>query len=219
LYWSANNVNYCVLEDYGSTEGDVTDYATTTEPINAQTDFVLTCGGEDGTIIEEDVRIDIIPVFCETGVPGCNNPPGQSNAVPGSQVASAAQAAASAATEADLSATIRAAVLSDPRSQSMTEAEIDALVAALAQEAEGQGVSTHDILWRPQEISQPVPQEGVATCNFLCMLNQAFGLDGSDVAIPIGLGITAGILLFVIGSILHHRFGHHPVAGDLKVNV
>lgn len=214
LHWTAENVNTCqVLDSDWITEGDVTNESTTTDPILSQTTYTLRCEGDDESIVERERTIDIIPVFCETGAPGCNNPGGQSNAGQRSQVAAAA-----GATEADLSATIRAAVLSDPRSADMSEAEIDALVAALVQEAQGQDINSEDILWRPQEESTFASQDSVATCNFLCMLNQAFGLDGSDVAIPIGLGVTAAMLLFVIGSILHHRFGHHPVAGDLKVN-
>jgi len=117
---------------------------------------------------------------------------------------------------ASLSETIRAAILSDPRTAQMTEAEIDAMVAALAEEAEAQGVTSYDILWQPQE---PVVEAVVEQCgsmSFLCALNEAFGLDGSDVGIPIGLGIVSALLLFVIGSILLHKHGHHPVVGSLK---
>lgn len=123
-----------------------------------------------------------------------------------------------AQTDAELEATIRSAILSDPRTADMTEAEIDAIVAALAEEAGAQGVTSYDILWQPQEETLATV-EPVATCNlpeFFCTLNAALGLDGSDIAIPIGLGVTAALLLFVIGSILHHRHGRHPLAGDLK---
>src|SRR3989338_6309367 len=117
--------------------------------------------------------------------------------------------------DAELHATIRAAILSDPRTAEMSEAEIEAMVAALSDEATAQGVTAYDIVWRPQ-----TEEEGAASCNsmpqFFCTLNEAFGFDGSDIAIPIGLGITAAVLLFVIGSILLHRHGHHPVAGNLR---
>jgi len=117
--------------------------------------------------------------------------------------------------DAELHATIRAAILSDPRTAEMSEAEIEAMVAALSEEATAQGVTAYDIVWRPQ-----TEEEGAASCNsmpqFFCTLNEAFGFDGSDIAIPIGLGITAAVLLFVIGSILLHRHGHHPVAGNLR---
>ena len=120
--------------------------------------------------------------------------------------------ALSAQTEGELQATIRAAILSDPRTATMSEAEVDAMVAALAQEASAQGMTSQDILWQPQE-------EGAAgqtvSCGILCMLTNAFGFDGSDVTIPIALGICAALLLFVIGSLLHHHYGRHPVVGAL----
>lgn len=123
-----------------------------------------------------------------------------------------------AQTNAGLEATIRAAILTDPRTAGMSESDIDALVLALVQGAEAQGVSANDIEWQPQG---PVLVEEVAegSCGimpvFFCMLSGAFGLDGSDVTIPILLGICAGILIFVIGAMLHHRYGHHPVIGKL----
>lgn len=114
-------------------------------------------------------------------------------------------------------ATIRTAILSDPRTAQMTEAEINQMVSALAQGAEEQGVTSYDITWRPQEFSEETSAQ--ATCGplpaFFCMLTAAFGLDGSDVAIPFMLMVTSGILLFVIGAMLHHRYGQHPVVGKL----
>lgn len=120
----------------------------------------------------------------------------------------------------DLRATIRAAILSDPRTAQMSEAEVESMVEALSAEAETQGVTSDDIVWRPAEpVQEPVPQEEATTCGsmptFFCTLNEALGLDGSDIAIPIVLGITAALLLFVIGSILLHRHGHHPIAGQI----
>jgi len=118
----------------------------------------------------------------------------------------------------DLSATIRTAILSDPRTAEMSEAEIEHMVAALAQSAEEQGVSSYDIAWRPQEpamMEEVVPVSCGSMPEFFCMLTAAFGLDGSDVAIPFALMVTSAILLFVIGSLLHHRYGRHPVRGAM----
>lgn len=118
---------------------------------------------------------------------------------------------------ADLEVTIRAALLTDPRTAQMSEEEIDEMVAALAEGAQEQGITPHDITWRPQP---PITTEGEdAPCMmpaFFCTLGAAFGLDGSDVTMPIVLGIVSGILLFVIGALLHHRYGHHPVAGKIE---
>lgn len=125
-----------------------------------------------------------------------------------------------------LEATIRAAITSDSRTAQMSGEEIDQMVAALTQEASEQGITAQDIKWRPQEFAfTAVPEEEATdtSCGvfpvFFCEMGAAFGLDGSDVAIPIMLGITAGLLLFVIGAILHHRHGHHPVIGKLEHTV
>lgn len=121
---------------------------------------------------------------------------------------------ANAEENSDLEATVRAAILSDPRTAQMSEAEIDAMVAALAAEAETQGVTSEDIIWRPQEQAADAG-EGAPSCNFLCALSQAFGFDGSDLTIPIALAVASGVLLFLIGMLLH-RLGRHPVIGRLR---
>src|SRR3989344_6096780 len=76
----------------------------------------------------------------------------------------------------ELEDTIRAAILSDPRTAAMSEAEIDAMVAALAQEAATQGVTSQDIAWRPQE--EGAPTSGETQCGIMCALTNAFGFDG-----------------------------------------
>lgn len=107
-----------------------------------------------------------------------------------------------------LRATIRAAILSDSRSFSMTEAEIDAMVIALARQAESVGMTAEDIVWRPTEegATQAAP---VACDGFLCSLNNAFGFDGSDYTIPIMLGASALMLIFIIAGLLEYRHLHH----------
>ncbi len=118
--------------------------------------------------------------------------------------------------DAELRATIRAAIMSDPRTSDLTEAEIEGMVDALVGEAEAQGVTSQDIVWRPEEPAPaPVPPSCGSMPALLCALNEALGFDGSDVKIPIGLGITSALLLFVIGSMLLHHHGHHPVAGEI----
>lgn len=122
---------------------------------------------------------------------------------------------------AELEATIREVILSDPRSADMTEASIDAMVAALLTEAETQGVTPADIVWRPDEEAPWIGSEdgAGAACGystFLCAINEAFGFSGSPLVIPLLLAITSAILLFVIGSMLLHFYGHHPFAGNLR---
>lgn len=122
-----------------------------------------------------------------------------------------------AQSDTELEATIRTAILSDPRSSQMSEAEIDAMVAVLAEGAKAEGITSEDILWRPQEIaSETESSEACGYAAFLCALNDAFGLTGSAVLIPLLLGITSALLLFVIGSILLHSHGRHPFVGSLR---
>ena len=109
----------------------------------------------------------------------------------------------------DLRATIRAALLSDPRSASLSEAEMEAMVSALADEAERQGVTSSDIVWRPQSAESSGPWDPSACGNpsgFLCAISTAFGFAGPDSIIAAGLGILAAVLLFVVGSLIEiHR--------------
>jgi hypothetical protein len=117
-----------------------------------------------------------------------------------------------AQSDTELEATIRAAIMSDPRSSEMSDAEIDALVLALSQGAEEQGVTSQDITWRPAP-AESFNQGNYAVsdeCGFICKANEAFGFTGPFPLIAISLGIVAAILLFVIGMLLHHR-GHHAL--------
>lgn len=110
-----------------------------------------------------------------------------------------------------LSATIRAAILSDPRSQSMTPAEVDEMTAALTRQAESVGMTAEDIVWRPTiggSTGMDVSQAPMCD-NFLCNLNNAFGFDGSNYTIPIWLGISSLLLIFIIASVLEYRHLHY----------
>ncbi len=120
--------------------------------------------------------------------------------------------------ESDLRATIRAALLTDPRSASLSSAEVEEMVSALTGEAERQGVTSSDIAWRPQspEESGSGAWDSSACGNpsgFLCALSTAFGFTGPDATIAVALGVLAAILLFVIGMMLYRR-GHHAYHGQ-----
>lgn len=106
----------------------------------------------------------------------------------------------------DLRSTIRAAILSDSRSQGMSPAEIDAMVEALTRQAQSVGMTAQDIVWRPTEAA-PVQQQEACT-GFLCNLNKAFGFDGSDYTIPIWLAASALMLIFLIAGVLEYRHAH-----------
>jgi len=109
----------------------------------------------------------------------------------------------SLAQESDLSATIRAALLSDPETANLSEAELDAMVAALATEAEEQGVTGEDIAWRPSEMAPAgMAAEQADTCGnvpgFLCALNESLGFAGGNTLIPLWLFISSSALLLLL---------------------
>ena len=118
-------------------------------------------------------------------------------------------------TQSDLRATIRAELLSDPRTSSLSEAQIDALVGLLADEAEKQGITSQDIQWRPESSERFVatesaaPQEA-AECGggFLCTMSEAFGFVGADTTIPFTLGAASMALVWLLAEMMHRR--RHP---------
>ncbi|QQG38147.1 MAG: hypothetical protein HYS26_01160 [Candidatus Kaiserbacteria bacterium] len=115
-----------------------------------------------------------------------------------------------AQTDEELRSTVRAAILSDPRSASMSEAEIDAMVEALSGQAAEQGVTASDITWQPQQSEFPATSKGEPTsCAYptlLCSLNEAFGLSGSSILLPTALGVVSALLLAVVAMMIeHHR--------------
>ncbi len=119
-----------------------------------------------------------------------------------------------ASSQSDLSATIRAELLSDPRTSDLPQAPLDSMVNLLTQSAQKQGVTAHDITWRPvSPVSTFAPEAsaGENDCgslpSYLCALNTAFGLSGSDPWLAIALGIASGLVILVVGLMLqeHHR--------------
>ncbi|HEV3245029.1 MAG TPA: hypothetical protein VG102_01590 [Candidatus Paceibacterota bacterium] len=109
-----------------------------------------------------------------------------------------------------LRATIYAEITADPRSQSLTQAQIYALVNALSNKAQEQGVTSDQLTYRPQ-----VPTEGASTfmpCNGLsCSISQAFGLDGSFPIIPIALFALAALFILIYGVMREIRHPHVKV--------
>ena len=117
--------------------------------------------------------------------------------------------------ESTLRSTIRAALIADPRTAALTDTELEQMVSALEGEAEAQGFTPEDIVWRPYTGEVGFESACGDLPYFLCALNQAFGFDGSDLAIPFGLGVSSALLLFLIGMLLL-RLGHHPIAGAFQ---
>jgi len=107
------------------------------------------------------------------------------------------------AQESSLSGTIRAALLADPRSQGLSAEQLNGLVESLTTEAENEGITAKDIVWRPEAPEPEVAQETTQTCGnlptFLCMLNESLGFSSGNLAIPILLFLASAALLFVLG--------------------
>lgn len=113
------------------------------------------------------------------------------------------------ASSTELRETVRAALLSDPRTASMTDAQLDAMVNVLTAQAQRQGVTAHDILWRPQP-AENAGETGAASLDqcsslsFFCMFNRAFGFSGNSTVIPLMLGGTSAVLLLLTGMMIEH---------------
>ncbi|MDP3646397.1 MAG: hypothetical protein Q8R25_04900 [bacterium] len=115
----------------------------------------------------------------------------------------------------DLRAVIRAELSSDPRASTLPAKQLDEMINALASAAASQGISAQDISWRPQPISDFSASAAAATTescdynSFLCTLTHAFGFSGSDLTIPIWLGISSAILILVLWGLIEiHRRKH-----------
>lgn len=117
-------------------------------------------------------------------------------------------------TQSELRATIRAELMSDPRTSSLSEAQIDALVGLLADEAEKQGITSQDIQWRPQSterfvaVESAAPQAPECMGGFLCAMTEAFGFVGADTTIPFTLGAASMGLVWILAEMIHRR--RHP---------
>jgi hypothetical protein len=121
-------------------------------------------------------------------------------------------AALSAQTDASLSDTIREAIMKDPRSAGISEAELDLLVNALTTQAENQGVTVADIVERPVTTfgSDAVGVNGANICPgtpFFCTMTEALGFGVGDNTIPIILWTSGIALLLILGIMIeiHHR--------------
>lgn len=112
-----------------------------------------------------------------------------------------------------LSEAIRAEILKDPRSSNIPSAQVDAMVASLAQAAAQQGVTESDITWRPVE---SIEGGTASPCGFLCSVNAIFGFGGDDYTIPIGLGITSALLVLFLSAMLHRHHKHDIVPPTIE---
>lgn len=111
-------------------------------------------------------------------------------------------ASAQTASQDQLRATIEQEITSDPRSQTMTQTQINGLVDALTTQAEKQGITASQLTYRPSvSASTFTPCTDVS-----CSLSQAFGLDGSVPIIPIALFVAAALFILIYG--IMREMGH-----------
>lgn len=111
----------------------------------------------------------------------------------------------------DLSATIRAELMQDPRTAGIPSAELDAMVSILTQQAQAKGVTAGDITWRPKDPASFVAEvkqaydmcEGMPA--FFCAFNTAFGFIGPDTTIPFTLGAASMGLVWILAEMIHRR--------------
>lgn len=122
--------------------------------------------------------------------------------------------------QSELQATIRGAILSDPRTAGLSQAQIDSIVSVLSQEAEKQGITVKDIQWRPQDVGQlaqdgnGVSAKSACSGGFLCMMSEAFGFVGADTTIPFTLGAASMGLVWILAEMIHRR--RHPAVAPVR---
>ncbi len=122
---------------------------------------------------------------------------------------------AQATSSSELSATIRAQLLSDPRSATLSQAQLDAMVDLLSEEAQKQGLSAQDIMWHPNPPAggwaNTTNPSGEMSCDgsFTCIVDEAFGFVCPDTSIPFFLGMSSMGLIWILAEMLHrHKYPH-----------
>jgi hypothetical protein len=120
-----------------------------------------------------------------------------------------AHAQTQSATDTQLRATIQTEVMADPRSQTISQAQLSALVDSLTAQAEAQGLTSSDLTYRPSasagsEIQAPTSFSQCST--FSCTVSRAFGLDGSIPIIPIAFFVAAALFILIYG--IMREMGH-----------
>jgi hypothetical protein len=105
----------------------------------------------------------------------------------------------------DLSSTIRSELLKDPRTENLSQTQLDAMVQLLSGEAQQRGITASDITWRPSSLSQAVTDVCGDTPQALCVLDVAFGFLGPDSIIAYILGASSMALIWLLAEMLHRR--------------
>lgn len=119
----------------------------------------------------------------------------------------------------DLEASIRTRLMQDPRTSQLSHEELDAMVSALAANAEREGMQPKDInppaanTFAPAAVPAPVSPACIDMPQFVCAIEDGLGLDGSNVVIPLALFACAGLLAFLLYELKHHHRVHGYTGG------
>ncbi|HVM73613.1 MAG TPA: hypothetical protein VMU13_01905 [Candidatus Paceibacterota bacterium] len=114
-----------------------------------------------------------------------------------------------------LSATIRAAIMQDPRSATLSATQIDSMVAALSAKAQTQGLTVQDIAYQPGTRGITVPNTGVGAPT----VDTCAGSSWCEIGAYLGSGVVRNpfyaafwvLSLMLMVIILHMRKNPHQV--------
>jgi hypothetical protein len=134
----------------------------------------------------------------------------------------AAPFVATGETAEELYASIRASLERDPRSGELTPQQFDALVMAVAERAEAEGLDSAAIM---AEIT-PIVEEEVTvltiperSCGifprFFCVASTSFGF-GPGVTTPLIFWGCALLLIILLSLLMKKRYGTHPLSNITK---
>lgn len=120
---------------------------------------------------------------------------------------------AQAQTQDDLHAAIMTELLRDPRTANIPPDQLQALVDALAVQAQAQDVSAQDIRWHPQDVTglasqdqaAPYPDDCASGFSSLCSISDAYGFSDESPTIPLVLLATSGLLILLIVRMIRHH--------------
>ncbi len=114
-----------------------------------------------------------------------------------------------------LEASIRNALLSDPRASQLPPKELESMVHVLSASAQKEGITQSDIE-KAQSVTSTKAKAPTSTSDvcltttpaFICALAEAYGLDGSNL-LPFWLAGSAALLILIIGTMLEiHHLAH-----------
>jgi hypothetical protein len=111
--------------------------------------------------------------------------------------------------------TIRQAISSDPRAAGLSETEISLLTEALLQQAQDQGVTAQDLLYRPGTTFGVSDTRGADMPGLLSTMTEALGFGDGDNTIPVVLWGSGMVLLFILGTMIEIRHIKHKRAAQI----